>query len=122
MGVEVNIGIIPMGSGNGLARTAGISKTPKKAIENIFTGKASFINGFYINDHFSCMLCGIGFDAQVAHEFAEQPKRGLKTYIRVTAKNYFSASPKTFRIKVNNQSMELGCVFYFSCKQQPVWQ
>ncbi|MEO6917276.1 MAG: YegS/Rv2252/BmrU family lipid kinase [Chitinophagaceae bacterium] len=111
MDVNVNIGIIPMGSGDGLARTAGISKTPEKALDTIFTGKSSFINGFYINEHFSCMLCGIGFDAQVAHEFAKQPKRGLKTYIRVTAKNFFTAKPKTFRVKVNNQLIDVKAFF-----------
>lgn len=113
MNVEINIGIIPMGSGNGLARTAGISKNPRKALDNLFTGVSAFINGFFINEHFSCMLCGIGFDAQVAHEFATLPERGLKTYIRVTARNYLSAKPKTFRINVNNQSMEL-CAFFIS--------
>ena len=87
---DVNFGIIPCGSGNGLALAAKISKQPGKALNIIFTGKASLIDGFYVNQQFACMLCGIGFDAKVAHEFARQPSRGLKTYATLVSKNFFS--------------------------------
>ena len=97
-GSPVRIGIIPMGSGNGLALAAGIPRDPARALDIIFAGKASFIDGFHINGHFSCMLCGIGLDGKVAHEFAEQDRRGLQTYIRVTMKNFFSAHPYPFRL------------------------
>lgn len=96
--VDVNTGIIPMGSGNGLALCAGIPKDTNKALEIIFRGTSSYIDGFYINNRFSCMLTGIGLDAAVAHEFAKQKKRGLKTYIRLTAWHFFSAKPYLFRI------------------------
>ena len=55
----INIGIIPMGSGNGLAFAAKIPKKIDKALDIIFTGKASYIDSFYINSNFSCMLCGL---------------------------------------------------------------
>ncbi len=99
-GVPVRIGIIPMGSGNGLAFAAKIPKDPSKALDIIFAGKASYIDGFTINGQFSCMLCGIGFDAKVAHEFARQKKRGLQTYIRVSLSNFFSSRPYPFRIRL----------------------
>lgn len=76
LNVSVNIGIIPMGSGNGLALAAGIPKTASKALDVIFNGKATEVDGFYINQYFSCMLCGLGFDAKVAHDFAKQEKEG----------------------------------------------
>ena len=97
-GNPVRIGIIPMGSGNGLALAAGIPTDTGKALDIIFAGKASFIDGLHINDRFSCMLCGIGLDGKVAHEFAGQDRRGLQTYIRVTMKNFFSAQPYPFRL------------------------
>ncbi len=111
MGITVNIGIIPMGSGNGLAFTAGIPKKPGKALDIIFAGKASFIDGLYINDQFSCMLCGIGFDAQVAHEFARQKKRGLQTYIRVSLVNFFKARPYSFGIRIPDLSIDTKAYF-----------
>ncbi|MHA4843145.1 diacylglycerol/lipid kinase family protein [Flavitalea antarctica] len=98
MNIPVNIGIIPMGSGNGLALAAGIPKGPSKALDIILKGNTSLIDGFYINNRFSCMLCGMGFDAQVAHDFARQKRRGLQTYIRVSAINFFKASPYSFEI------------------------
>ena len=101
MNLDVNFGVIPCGSGNGLALTAGISKRPEKALEVIFNGVANEIDGFMINDNFSCMLCGLGFDAKVAHEFAKQPKRGLGTYASLVRKNFFSASAYNFELESN---------------------
>lgn len=109
--VDVNIGIIPMGSGNGLALAAGISRRISKALDNIFIGKASYIDGFYINSAFSCMLCGLGFDALVAHEFAKHPSRGLSTYIKLSIKYFFSAKTYPFIIEANNTSIETNAFF-----------
>ncbi len=103
-GVKVNFGILPMGSGNGLAFCAGIPKQPAKALDLIFTGKASYIDGFKINDLFSCMLSGLGFDAQVAHDFANTASRGLLTYTQQSLFNYFKAHPYQFEIVINSFS------------------
>lgn len=108
---EVNIGIIPMGSGNGLALAAGIPKNISKALDIIFKGKASSIDGFYINKHFSCMLCGLGFDAQVAHDFARQSKRGLATYVKQTFKNFFSAKTYPFVLDIDNNRIKTEAFF-----------
>ena len=105
-GMKVNIGIIPMGSGNGLAFAAGIPKDFKKAIRTILAGKGGYIDAFLINGKFSCMLCGLGFDAQVAHEFSRQTKRGLSTYIKKTIKHFFKAQPYPFQIKTNGITID----------------
>ena len=55
LNVDVNVGIIPMGSGNGLAFAAGIPKDPRKALDVIMQGKAAYIDAFYINNLFSCV-------------------------------------------------------------------
>jgi len=100
----VNFGIIPMGSGNGLAFGAGIPKNAIKALDLIFTGKASYIDAFTINDQFSCMLSGLGFDAQVAHDFAHKASRGLLTYTQQSLFQYFKAHPYQFEIVLENFS------------------
>src|ERR1700753_2186440 len=74
-GQETRLGIIPMGSGNGLAFAAGIPKDPVRALDIVFAGKAFCIDGLLINEEFSCMLCGIGLDGKVAHEFASERTR-----------------------------------------------
>jgi YegS/Rv2252/BmrU family lipid kinase len=108
---DVNFGVIPCGSGNGLALTAGISKKPEKAMEVIFTGVANEVDGFMINDNFSCMLCGLGFDAKVAHEFAKQPKRGLGTYAAVVRKNFLSAP--SYRFQLNSNGIKFSTDAFF---------
>lgn len=111
MGINVNIGIVPLGSGNGLALTAGIPKKIHRALEIVFSGTASFIDGFYINDQFSCMLCGIGFDAKVAHDFAKEKKRGLLTYIKITALNFFGAKHYAFDIRYEEKTVSTSAFF-----------
>lgn len=98
---QVNFGLIPCGSGNGLAFSAGISKNLHKAIDLIFTGTPVLTDAFTINDNFSCMLSGLGFDAQVAYDFAKQNRRGLLTYIRQTYSNFLKARPYHFEISSN---------------------
>ncbi len=109
--IDVNIGIIPMGSGNGLALAAGISRNANKALDIVFKGTASFIDGFYINEKFSCMLCGLGFDAQVALEFAKHPSRGLSTYIKLSIKNFLKAKTFPFVIESNNTIIQTNAFF-----------
>jgi len=108
---DINFGILPCGSGNGLALAAKIPKQPAKALEIIFSGKASAIDGFYVNKQFACMLCGVGFDAKVAHEFSKQPKRGLSTYASLVSKNFFSISPYHFTIESNGLEFSTEAFF-----------
>jgi len=100
--IEINIGILPLGSGNGLAKTAGIPKSLDKAFDIIFKGKASYVDAFLINDRVSCHVCGLGFDAKVAHEFSKKRTRGLSTYTKETFKNFFSAQTYFFSIEVED--------------------
>jgi diacylglycerol kinase (ATP) len=109
--IDVQVGIIPMGSGNGLAFTAGISKAPQKAMDVILNGKASLIDAFLVNNQFACHNFGVGFDARVAHEFAEGINRGPFNYIKLTAKNFFKAKPHAFTIRVENTTLEVKAFF-----------
>ena len=109
--VDVNIGIIPMGSGNGLALAAGISRNAWKALDVIFKGKAGYIDGFFINEMFSCMLCGLGFDALVAHQFAAHPSRGLSTYVKLSVKNFISAKSYRFEIETKDSILKADAFF-----------
>lgn len=111
MQTGLNFGIIPCGSGNGLAFAAGISKTPEKAIEVVLKGEAAEVDGFLVNGRFACMLTGIGFDAQVAHEFAQQSTRGLKTYASLVTKNFFQANPYPFIIHSNGLTFNTEAYF-----------
>lgn len=108
---NLQFGIVPAGSGNGLAFSAGISKYTQKALQVIFENKTIMADGFRINGKFACMLCGIGFDAQVAHDFAGQSERGLTTYIKQVIKNFFIAKPYRFKIKIHDSLLQFEAFF-----------
>ncbi|HZZ76031.1 MAG TPA: YegS/Rv2252/BmrU family lipid kinase [Puia sp.] len=110
-GVHVNIGIIPIGSGNSLALAAKIPKQTGRALDIIFKGNTSPVDAFHINEKFSCALCGIGFDAEVAHEFAKQKTRGLQTYLRISTMKFFKSKPYPFEIKLNNKIIKTEAYF-----------
>lgn len=107
----VRFGIIPAGSGNGLARAANIPVRLKSALKIIFNGEAKPIDAFTINGAYSCMLSGIGFDAQVAHDFAQKSTRGLFTYTQQSIINYFKANPYQFEVALDNFSFYTDAFF-----------
>lgn len=109
--LPVKFGIIPMGSGNGLALTAGIPRNSAKALDILYKGKAQRTDAFKLNDSFACMLAGLGFDAAVAHEFAGQKKRGLAKYTTLTLKHFFGAKPFPFKIEANGFTFDTEAFF-----------
>lgn len=109
--LAVQFGILPSGSGNGLAFSAGIPKDPVKALRLVFNGKSRLTDGFFINNKFACMLCGLGFDAQVAHDFANAPKRGLTTYVKKTLQNFFTSKAYPFVITTGGKEIQAEAFF-----------
>lgn len=107
----VNFGILPIGSGNSLALAAKIPRQPRRALEIIFKGAASPTDAFYINEKFSCALCGIGFDAEVAHLFATKKTRGLQMYLRLSTIRFFRSKPYPFEIKLDHRIITTEAYF-----------
>jgi len=108
---QVSLGIIPRGSGNGLAFAAGIPKDPRRALEIIFANRYALVDAFYVNEQFCCMLSGLGFDAQVAHDFARSGTRGLPTYIKTAFRNFFHAPTYPFEVYLNGQQFNTEAYF-----------
>ncbi len=109
--LNVHFGILPSGSGNGLALSAGLPKNIDRALEIIFTGKSQPVDAFLINGKFACMLCGLGFDAEVAHQFAQDPQRGLMTYVKKSVGHFFVAHAYPFELHFNDLKLELDAFF-----------
>lgn len=110
-GFDVQFGIIPTGSGNGLAFSAGIPKAREKALDIIFKGHSLHTDAFEINGRFACMLCGLGLDAQVAHDFAKDPRRGLKTYVQKAVADFFTAEAYPFTIATGGEELHTEAFF-----------
>lgn len=94
----VQFGIIPLGSGNGLALSANIPTKPQAALALIFEGKSDYIDAFLVNNQFSCMLSGVGFDAEVAYQFSKKQKRGLLSYTQESVVQFYKAHPYQFEV------------------------
>lgn len=109
--LSVRFGIIPVGSGNGLAGAAQIPMKPKDALQLIFNGNSKKVDSFLINNQFSCMLSGIGFDAKVAHDFSSKAMRGLLTYTTQSLINFFKAQPYQFEITIDDFSFFTDAFF-----------
>jgi diacylglycerol kinase family enzyme len=98
LNTQTALGIVPVGSGNGLARHLRLPLNPKKAIERAVNGRPVVIDSGRINEHAFFCTTGIGFDAHVAHVFAQQPVRGLPTYIRTAYRAFWNYQPATYEI------------------------
>lgn len=80
-GTGVPFGIIPAGSGDGLARTLGIVREPGPALRAALAGTPSAIDVGEVNGHPFLNLAGIGFDARVARRFNTLTRRGGLPYL-----------------------------------------
>lgn len=96
---DTALGIIPCGSGNGLARHLRIPMEPKAAIDVINQGHELSIDYGKINNILFFCTCGVGFDAFVSLKFADSGKRGLLTYLENTLHESLRYQPETYEIE-----------------------
>ena len=97
------LGIIPTGSGNGLARHLNISMNPSKAIETAISGQAIKIDCGELNGRPFFCTAGMGFDAVVAKRFSVLKGRGLFNYIVASLKEYRNFKPEKVRDQNQNE-------------------
>ena len=89
VGTNIALGIVPAGSGNGLARTLGLSMVVEEAIKQIANGIKTKIDHGTVNGIPFFCTSGIGFDAHIGNLFATSTKRGLQSYIKITITELF---------------------------------
>jgi YegS/Rv2252/BmrU family lipid kinase len=103
---DVALGIIPKGSGNGLARELNIPMDAKGAIEVIFSGHTSIIDACKANEKIFFCTCGVGFDATVSKEFAKEKHRGSLTYIKDVMESYLDYQPEVYELNIDNRTLK----------------
>ena len=96
---QTALGIIPCGSGNGLARHLRIPMEPKAAIDILNQDNRLCIDYGKINNIPFFCTCGVGFDAFVSLKFADSGKRGLLTYLENTLHESLTYQPETYEIE-----------------------
>ncbi len=98
---SIRLGIIPAGSGNGLALSAGLPRKVQEAWDIIKRADCREIDSFCVNKKFGCMLAGLGMDAEVAERFSHSHRRGLITYTREAFMAFFRANPYQFQVNID---------------------
>lgn len=93
------LGIIPCGSGNGLARHLEIPLDWKKAIELFLHCKVIEIDYGTANDIKFFCTCGVGFDAHIGHIFSQNKKRGFWTYLKSVLGEFIRYKPRKYKFK-----------------------
>lgn len=100
------MGILPKGSGNGLARSLGIPMDIVRAIKCLNGNKIQKIDAGSVNERYFFCTCGAGFDAKIGHKFAKSEKRGFITYVKTTIREFRKYRPKNFRLKIDDEKIK----------------
>lgn len=106
-GNNVPMGIIPKGSGNGLARHLGIPMHSLKALA-LITGvhKVSKIDTGKVNEHFFVNVAGAGFDAHVSGKFATADRRGFWSYTKITLTEFAQYKSRHYQFTIDSKELE----------------
>lgn len=103
LGTGIALGIVPVGSGNGLARSLGLSMKIEEVIKQIVAGRKEMIDSGSVNGRSFFCTSGIGFDAHIGNLFATSVKRGLSSYVKITIRELFNYRAKEYSLSFNNQ-------------------
>lgn len=110
IGSETKLAIIPIGSGNGLARHMHIPLNVVKAIECINLMNDIQMDTVKVNEKPFLGIGGYGLDAIIAKKFDEDKKRGFWTYVKHVFKEFFKFNPINISIDTNGQIKKLPIV------------
>lgn len=120
IGTKTALGVISMGSGNGLARHLNIPMNFKKAIEQLnFSETINMDYGLANDKPFFC-TAGIGFDAYVSHKFAGSKKRGMIGYLEQMVTGFLNYEPAHYRLSGNKIDFE-GKAFIITFANASQW-
>jgi diacylglycerol kinase (ATP) len=100
------MGILPYGSGNGLARFLGIPMDTAAAIKNLNGWHVEAIDAATANGEWFFNMAGMGFDAHISEVFSHREKRGFGTYIISTLQEIFNYKPHTYYIGIDGAEYE----------------
>lgn len=111
---DTALGVIPYGSGNGLARHLEIPIDSRKALQIINNGFEEIIDYGKINGTPFFCTCGVGFDAFVSLKFAEAGKRGPLTYLEKTLQESLNYKPETYELETEDGTQKYKA-FLIAC-------
>lgn len=106
-GTDVRLGIIPCGSGNGLARTLRLPLLPALAVQVLNQQYEETIDTIDINGRIlSVNASGVGFDAYIARLMHAAKTRGLAAYTNLIVREYASYKNQDYTLTVDGRTFE----------------
>lgn len=109
LGTSAALGILPRGSGNGLARHLGVPLGLGAAIKRLNAPTFQRIDVGSINGHAFFCTAGLGFDAHVSKCFAVAGTRGLATYVKVALHEYRHYQPTPVQVQLAGKTLQTDC-------------
>ena len=110
IGSQTRLAVLPIGSGNGLARHMLIPRNVRKAIQCINEMNDIQMDTVLVNDKPFLGVGGYGLDAVIAQKFDEDKNRGFLTYIKHVFKEFFKYNPMNISIDTNGQIKKMPVV------------
>ena len=99
VGTDTVLGVVPAGSGNGLARELRLPTSPDAALAHALSAPVRLIDAGTLGGRWFFSIAGVGFDAHVAAAFdRDGGRRGLAGYIRITARELWRYECLQYRI------------------------
>lgn len=99
------LGIIPVGSGNGLARGLGIPVSIRRSCQLLIDGTVRTIDAGRIRDRYFFVVAGLGFDAVVGKLFDDQSLRGPLPYFYFGFREFLTYEPETFILRFDQRQI-----------------
>ena len=115
IGTGVPLGVVPMGSGNGYARSLNMPQKEREALQAAFTGEARPMDVGFLNERPFLGTAGIGFDARVADRFDRCKRRGMIGYLKIVLREIAIAGTTHVRLSVNGRTIETDVLMLVFC-------
>ena len=103
IGTGKTLGIIPKGSGDGLALHLGLSHDLNRNIRIIEAGKTQYLDAATINGRHFFSVCGVGLDAIISERFAKSGRRGLASYIEQAVHSWKRHTADRYEIEIDGE-------------------
>ncbi|KUG07735.1 diacylglycerol/lipid kinase family protein [Solirubrum puertoriconensis] len=102
----VPLGILPLGSGNGLSKDLGIPQDAEQALHLVWEHQVKPLDTLEVGGHFSTHLADLGFNALIVERFSSGDTRGPGAYVRVALQEYMGYEPVHYRIVTDQETWE----------------
>jgi diacylglycerol kinase (ATP) len=101
VGTDTALGIIPFGSGNGLARFLGIPMGTEEAIKTLNKERVNVIDSAKLNGQYFFNMAGMGFDAHISEVFSHDKTRGFGAYVRSALREIANYKPEIYDLEID---------------------